>query len=148
MNEYPLSWIRTAADQLYHRKVSDRAFRNWLRICKIQPWSRTVNKTQALHLLTMAYLKGQNPKASIGWVRLRQHLKSAPIPEEWLEIQVKQAMFATAKGRDLPQLIRQVTGRRVSIRTLYRWSKKYRLTFGVNEPIPKAELLQWFKIAS
>ncbi|HEY9748374.1 MAG TPA: hypothetical protein V6C63_06840 [Allocoleopsis sp.] len=146
--EYPLEWVKMAADQVYGSCLSERAWRKWLRICKVKPWSRSVGSEQATWLLTLAYLKKSYPRKSIGYVHVKQQLKSAPMPEYLLQEQIDNAFYAQATGKDLPDLIRQVTGRVVTLRTLYRWADKHKLQFGASKPIPKPEVQRWIDIAS
>lgn len=146
--QYPLEWVKMACDQVYGKNLSDRAWRKWLRICKVKAWSRSVEPEQATYLLTLAYLKKSHPRKAIGFVHVKQQLKVMPCSHKQLQEQIDQAFYAQAKGRDLPNLIRQVTGRVVTVRTLYRWADKYKLQFGVSKPIPKPEVQKWIDIAS
>lgn len=146
--EYPLEWVKMAAEQVYGSCLSDRGWRKWLRICQVKQWSRTVETTQATWLLTLAYLKKLYPRKRLGLVHVKQQLKLSPYTPVQLQEQVDQAFYAQATGKDLPNLIRQVTGRTVTTRTLYRWADKYKLTFGVSKPIPRPEVQKWIDIAS
>jgi hypothetical protein len=147
-NEYPLEWVKMASDQVYGACLSERAWRKWLRICKVKQWSRVVGVEQATYLLTLAYLKKSHPRKAIGYVHVKQQLKLTPYTHQQLQEQIDQAFYAQATGRDLPNLIRQVTGRKVTIRTLYRWAEKHKLQFGVSKPIPHPEVQRWIDIAS
>jgi hypothetical protein len=148
MNTYPLDWVRLAAHQVYGRPLGDRAWRKWLRVCQVPQWSREADTDQATLLLTLAYLKRQHPRKAIGIVHLKQQLKTGPVSEVWLKEQVEQAFYTQATGKDLPHLLRQVTGKRVTLRTLYRWARKHRLQFGASQPIPRSEIQRWIDIAS
>lgn len=148
IKEYPLEWVKMAADQIYGSCLSDRAWRKWLRICKVKQWSRSVEMEQATYLLTLAYLKKSHPRKAIGFVHVKQQLKVTPYTHQQLQEQIDQAFYSQATGKDLPNLIRQVTGRVVTIRTLYRWADKYKLQFGAGKRIPKPEVQRWIDIAS
>lgn len=148
IKEYPLEWVKMAAEQVYGVGVADRTWRKWLRICRIQAWSRNATIHEATLLLTLAYLKKAHPRKAIGYVHVKQQLKAAPISPYQLHEQIDEAFFSQATGRDLPNLIRQVTKKTVSIRTLYRWADKYKLRFGLRESIPRPEIQKWIDIAS
>lgn len=146
--EYPLQWIRFAACQIYGRNVSDSAFRRWLRVVGVKPWCRTLTPEQSIFVLTYAYLRKTIPNQPIGIVRVKQELKKVPYTPERLAEQIEEGMFCSATGRDMPHIIRQHTGKSVSLRTLYRWAKQHDLEFGISRPIPKPELEEWFKLVS
>lgn len=146
---YPLDWVRTAARQIYSRELSDRTFRSWLRICNVKPYSREVTKKACVYILTLAYLKKDAPKASIGLVAIKQFIKqNRHQPDEWLVSELSEAFSSELKGNRLGVWLYHITGKKVSTRTLYRWAKQHSLTFGISQKIPKPEIDKWIAIAN
>ncbi len=147
-DKYPVQWIKLAADQTYGSEVASSTWRKWLRLFNVRAWDRHIKSEQAILLLTYAHLRRHNPNKGIGVIDVRNYLKTVPYSAKTLREQVEEALFIQATGRDMPTLIRQYTGKAVTLRTLYRWAKRHKLEFGASKPILKPELKRWLDIAS
>lgn len=147
-DKYPVHWIRLAANQIYGSDVAYSTWRKWLRLFNVRPWVRDLTTEETVLILTYAHIRKFSPNKSVGVIDVKKHLKQQPYPVEKLKEQIEEALFIKATGRDLPILIRQYTGKNVTLRTLYRWAKKHQLDFGLNTPVCKLDLKKWLDIAS
>ena len=147
MNKYPLDYIKKAADFLYGSTVSDRAWRKWKRIFYVAAHQKNIDKDTAVMLLTLADLRLRNPRKKYTQVDVKHYLATANYNPNFLEETLDAALYSKVLGKQLPTLIRQVTGRKVTIRTIYRWSKSHRLEFKASKIIPRHEVEEWLKIA-
>ena len=144
----PLDWIKTACEAIYGRAIADRTWRGWKRICEIDGYQREASATQAAHLCTLAKLKRDRPNIQIGLFQIRMEMTRLERPVEAIASQVYDCFYTKATGRDLPTIIRQVTGRTVSTRTLYRWAEKHNLRFRLSEKIPRQQIQKWIDLSS
>lgn len=144
----PLDWIKTACEAIYGSAIGDRTWRGWKRICEIDRYVREVGATQAAYLCTLAKLKRDRPNVRIGLFQIRMELTKLNKPVEAIASQVYECFYTTATGRDLPTIIRQVSGRTVSTRTLYRWAEKHNLQFRLSEKIPIEQIQVWIDLGS
>lgn len=144
---YNLAWVKTACEHVLGKTISTRAWRNYLRICGIEPYKRSVRLKECCYLLGLTYLKRQNPfkKYSLSDVSLllmkdKERLTKSGIDLENLEFPLL--------GRDLPNYIYEQTGHKVTLRTLYRWSSKYRIPFSKLRTINQKELGKWLELGN
>jgi hypothetical protein len=144
---YPLDFVQRACSLIYGAQVSDRTLRRWKSICHISPWSKQLSREQVEELMTLAYLRSKFPRKQLCYVHVKKQLLSSPIEDLLLQPYVKKT-GDTLKGKDLPKIIYKVTKRRVTLRTLYRWSKDHSLEFGTKLEIPKFQLESWLELAS
>jgi hypothetical protein len=147
-DKFPAYWIKLAVDQVYGTEVASSTWRKWLRLFDVKPRSHYLTVEQSIFLLTYAHLRRYKPNKGLGVIDVKNHLKAYPYALKTFKEQVEQALFIETKGRDMPTLIRQYTGKTVTLRTLYRWAKRHKLEFGVSKPILKPELKRWLDIAS
>lgn len=146
--EYQICNIRNAANQIYGKEISPSAWRKWLRLFDVPRWSRTLTAQQSLFILTYAHLRKQNKIVEIGKKKVIEEIKKIPKSPEKLYECVDETLFQYARGRDLPCVIRQVTGRQVSLRTVYRWAEAHKLKFGANTVIDSKDVQRLIDIAS
>ena len=147
-DKYPVHWVRLAANQIYGSDVASSTWRKWLRLFSVPRYERSLTPEQAIYLLAYADLRKNRPNKSLGVIDVKKHIARMPYSPEKLQEKVEQGLFFNAKGKDLPDLIRQYTGKHIHIRTLYRWAKKYRLEFGASKRIGKLEIKRWIELAS
>ncbi|MEH2283510.1 MAG: hypothetical protein V7K90_19620 [Nostoc sp.] len=62
-------------------------------------------------------------------------------------IAIYNACYTNAVGKDLPEIILRVTGKQVTLRTLYRWARKQQVTFKVSKRLSRPEVDQWIRWA-
>jgi hypothetical protein len=146
--EYPMEWIKFGVDQFFGSEISPSGWRKWLRLIGVRPWKRTLSPQESIYLITYAHLRKKSPNKPIGLIAIKRHLQQIPYTPEMLAEQVEKGVFTPVTGRDMPTVIRQHTGKQVSLRTLYRWAEIHKLEFGVSKPMPKSEIQKWIDIAS
>jgi hypothetical protein len=148
-NEYPIDWMKTACESVYRSAIADRTWRDWLRICEVAPYKKEVTKQQAVYLLTLARIKMESPRnKKVTLFHVKWKLRSEPLAEMQLHEAVTNAYYTNATGADLPEIILRCTGRKVNIRTLYRWAEKHRVAFTKGKRLSKPEVEQWLSWAS
>lgn len=143
---YPLEYIQRAATLIYGRNITSRTWRRWKRICKIGAHKRSVSYEQAVYVLTLAYLRRKYPRKLISIIQIKDQLKEKPFTQEQLQ-EALNFDNVPVLGKELPNYLRQRTGRQVTLRTLYRWAQNYRLEFGASRYIPAEELNRWVNLA-
>lgn len=148
MEKYPLDWVKVSCEEVFCRSINERTWRNWLRLCQVQPYSREVDSEQTLWLLTLAYMKKPQPTKKITLLQIKFKLKEKPFTQLHLAEAIYNARFANAQGKDLPEIILRVTGRQVTLRTLYRWAQKQRVTFRCSKLLTRTEVEQWIQWAT
>ncbi|MCG6138768.1 MAG: hypothetical protein MET45_29950 [Nostoc sp. LLA-1] len=148
MEKYPLDWVKISCENVYGRSITDRTWRNWLRVCQVLPYSREVDQKTALWLLTLAYMKKLQPCRKITLLQIKFKLKEKPLAELHLAEAIYDARFTNAKGKDLPEIILRVTGKQVTLRTIYRWAKKQQVAFQVGKRLTRPEVEQWIRWAT
>lgn len=147
-NKYPTRWIKLAADQIIGKEVAPSTWRKWLRLFNVPAWERSLTTDQAILICTYAHLRKSKPNEQIGIIAVKHRLREVPLNAETLQEQIEQGLFINAKGKDLPRLIRQYTGKQVTLRTLYRWADKHKLEFGASKRLGRPEIKKWLELAS
>ncbi len=148
MEKYPLDWLKTSCEQVHCRPIAERTWRKWLRLCEVQQYAREVEKQQALWLLTLAYMKKLEPNKKFTLFQIKFKLSGNPYAELHLAEAIYNACFTNAVGKDLPEIILRVTGKQVTLRTLYRWAQKQRITFKLGKRLTRPEVEQWIRLAA
>lgn len=144
---YPTDFVHQACSQIYGSEISERTLRRWKNICHIPAWARQLNRDQVHLLMTFAYLRSKYPKKELCYVDVKRQLLSKPLGVLLLEPHLE-ASGEPLKGKDLPNFIYEVTKKRVTLRTLYRWANKYSLEFGAKRAIPDIQIEIWLNLAS
>lgn len=148
LQEYFQKDVKKAADFIYGSVLSDRAWRKWKRLLYIPRGSKTVDYDEAVCLLTFAYLRKAHPRTNYKKPDIKKYILSSPYTPESLKEKLDEAFKAKVLGKDLPVVIRQVTGRTVTLRTIYRWSKVYEMDFSASKVIPHQEVERWINLVS
>ncbi|MEH2151710.1 hypothetical protein [Nostoc sp.] len=148
MEKYPLDWLKTSCEQVYCRTIAERTWRKWLRLCQVPQYAREVVKEQALWLLTLAYLKKPDPSKKVTLFQVKFKLAENEIVEFYLAEEIYNACYTNAIGKDLPEIILRVTGKQISLRTLYRRAKKRRVTLKASQKLTRPEVEQWIEWAT
>lgn len=147
MEKYPLDWLKTSCEQVYCHPIAERTWRKWLRLCQVPQYAREVVKEQAMWLLTLAYMKKLEPNKKFTLFQIKFKLSGNPFAELHLAEAIYNACYTNAVGKDLPEIILRVTGKQVTLRTLYRWARKQRVTFKVSKRLSRPEVEQWIRWA-
>lgn len=147
LDTYDIKAVKQAADYLYKSTISDRTWRKWKKHLYMPKNAKTVSYDHAVCLLVFALLRREHPRAKYRIKEIKDYLKEHPYTKEMLKEQMDEALKAEVLGKELPTVIRQVTGRNVTLRTIYRWSKVYKLDFAASKPIPPKEVQKWIDIA-
>jgi hypothetical protein len=145
---YEIKAVKQAADYLYKKTISDRTWRKWKKHLYIPKNAKTVIYDHAVCLLVFALLRREHPRTKYRITEIKNYLEEHPYTKEMLKEQMDEALKAQIVGKQLPTLIRQVTGRNVTLRTIYRWSKAHKLDFAASKVIPHKEVQKWIDIAS
>lgn len=146
--KYFASWIKQAADQVYGKKIAHSTWRKWLRIFGVRSWERCLTSEQSVMLLTYAHLRKLHPNREMGVIAVKKYLQQLPNGHQSLKEQVDNALLMRVSGKELPHVIRQYTGKQVSLRTLYRWASKHQLDFAASKKIEPQQVTRWLEIAS
>ncbi|RUR77055.1 hypothetical protein PCC6912_40140 [Chlorogloeopsis fritschii PCC 6912] len=142
-----LDLVRRGCMDVYDNPISDRTWRRWKRIVMIPEYAKTVTQEQAIALLTLAFMKREMPKAKLTYLKVRQRLAAYPELDNKLSQRLIDIANTFCVGTDLPDIIYQFACRRVSIRTLYRWGKKYQIPFSTEARYNHADIMRWVAIA-
>lgn len=146
--KYPLDWLKRSCEQVYSQTIAPRTWRKWLRLCQVEQYSREVNKEQGLWLLTLAYLKKQEkPNKKITLFQVKFQL-SNQLLHLYLSQAIDNTYYSDALGKDLPSIILRVTGKQISLRTLYRKAKQRQTTLKVSQKLSRQEIQQWIEWAT
>lgn len=148
MNNYPSLWLKITCEQIYRKQITSRTWRDWLRLCQVPQYSREVGSKQALLLLTLAHLKRENPYKKITLLQIKLKLSSNSYAQVHLVEAMNNAYYTTARGRDLPEIILRITGKQVTLRTLYRWAKKQQVDLKAGETLSRPEVERWIQWAT
>ncbi|MFK0731528.1 MAG: hypothetical protein ACIWVG_10260 [Gloeotrichia echinulata HAB0833] len=148
MEKYPLDWLKRSCEQVYCNTIAERTWRKWLRLCQVSQYAREVVKEQALWLLTLAYLKKEGkPNQKITLFQVKFKLSNQLINTS-LSAAIDNAFYTDVFGKDLPEIILRVTGKQISLRTLYRWAKKQRIILRASQKLTRPEVEQWIQWAT
>ncbi len=148
MNNYPSLWLKITCEQIYRKQITSRTWRDWLRLCQVPQYSREVGSKQALLLLTLAHLKRENPYKKITLLQIKLKLSSNSYAEVQLVEAMNNAYYTTARGKDLPEIILRITGKQVTLRTLYRWAQKQQVHLKAGETLSRPEVERWIQWAT
>lgn len=152
MKSLPIAWVKESCEAIAGKRIAERTWRDWLRICEVERHKREATPEQAAYLCALANLRRDRPRAKITLSHIKIKLTQWQLPMEAIADRCYECFYTQATGRDLPTIIRQVTGRTVSTRTLYRWANEHGLAFGLSKKapvkIPRAEIQKWIDIAA
>jgi hypothetical protein len=81
-------------------------------------------------------------------LQIKFKLQENPLFQLHIAEAIYDARFTNALGKDLPEIILRVTGRQVTVRTLYRWAQKQRVTFTLGKRLTRPEVEQWIQWAA
>jgi len=144
----PLDWVHQACVAVYGKPLRERAWRTWKRTCEVKRHASVCSQEEAAYLLTLAHIKRYKPRARIDLLQVKMAIAKQGQPIEAIASKIHENFYLDASGRDLPEIIRQVTGRTISMRHLYRLAEKHKLRLRAGEKIPRAEIQQWVDIVS
>lgn len=142
----PLDWVLQACVAVYGKPLRERAWRNWKRTCEVKRHASECSQEQAAYLLTLAHIKRYKPRARIDLLQVKMTIAKQGQPIEAIASKIHENFYLDAFGRDLPEIVRQVTGRTISMRHLYRLAEKHKLRLRAGEKIPRAEIQKWIDI--
>jgi hypothetical protein len=146
MTAYKLTDVKMVCQAVYGREISDRTWRRWKERLGFTGYEREVSEAKMQQLLTLANMKRTAPlsKISLGKVlknkeeslrKLQGLIDSALLPEYCL-------------GENLPGLLEDLTGRKPSLKTLYRWGASNDFRFQANKKYSKHEVQKWVDIST
>lgn len=126
--------VRQMVELCYGKPISDRTWRRWRHSIGIRCLDRhpitTLTERQALWLAAYAHLKRLQPRGKHELRDAANFLNSDPKTHRmFYSIDITQNGFY---GRDLPAIIERMTGKKLSLRTVYRIAKKQNIDFSVN----------------
>ena len=138
---YPIHTVKRACDTVFLRPINPRTFRNWKRKLGLKPYAEKLTELEAIHLLNLSYLTriSKTKRVTLGDV-INFTDKHQEVQQE-LKQELSKAV--TCLGSELPKIIFDRTGRRVSARTLYRYADKAQLAFGLAKVYTQSEIKRW-----
>jgi hypothetical protein len=142
MTTYKLSDVKQVCEAIYDRPIVDRTWRKWKASLSLPKYVKEISQAQMEQLLTLANLKRSKPYDK---VTLTQVIKSKQATlKEFQEARNNYTLYLIpdeCRGDSLPEVIRMVTGRQVSLKSLYRWGKMLNKHYSSNSNYTKDEVL-------
>jgi hypothetical protein len=139
---------------IYGRKFDPRTWRNWKRQCRIEPKTPQqgdwLTPFETKKLIALAFLKRQNPHGSYTYGQILLEM-SRPDKQDWLIAIAKapnNTLIQPCYGRDLPKVIKQLTGCAVSQRRLYRIAERNRREFSLSAWYSPRQINWWVQMIS
>ena len=138
METYTVQQVREMVEICYGSTISDRTWRNWRNTIGIRCEGhqiKTLTAMQATLLIGLAHLKRVNPRGQYKCTSVvDMYLKNPELREKFHTIPVSISGF---QGKDLPNIIENLTGKKRSLRTFYRIAKRANIEFSINRFYPK-----------
>src|SRR6476646_3337895 len=120
---------------VYGRAITDRTWRKWKRACEIPPADPRVGEWltefQVKCLLVLSYLKKQNPwlqytyeEVLVTMAKLRRDKEQSRFLQAIAEAPAN-TLLQPCYGRELPQVLENLTGCTINPRRLYRIAERH-----------------------
>lgn len=132
MKTYTIQEVRNMCEFAYGSQIADSTWRKWrtkLGMNKSNNLTNNFTENQTIWLVAYARLKYLQPNRKHTLKQVIDFLKKVP------ELEIVNTFNYTGNkvlGKQLPQFIENQTGKRTSIKTLYRKAKLKKIEFSIN----------------
>lgn len=142
---YKTTYVKQVCETIYGHSIPDRTWVRWRAKLNLPKHIRFYSQGEMEQLLTLANLRRTKPLTQL---TLATVLAAKTEALNNLNREVTIPLIPTeCFGKNLPQIIKECTGKTVSIKSLYRWGKTFNFRFGVNIIYVKSEIETWISIA-
>lgn len=147
MKFYRLTDIKLVCESIYKRKISDRTWRRWKSLLALDKYSKFVSEQNMEQLLTLANMKRSQPYDKITLTDIVKFKLQTLL--DFQETRKNYTTFLlpdTCTGVEIPNIIKLVTGRKLSKKTLYRKSVNFIKPYSTNKNYSKNELEEYISL--
>lgn len=147
MKFYRLTDVRIVCEAIYKQKISDRTWRRWKAILVIDKYSKFISEQKLEQILTLANVKRSQPydKVTLSDI-VKSKLKTLIDFQETRNNYTNFLLPDVCKGIEIPDVIKLVTGRKLSKKTLYRKSINFSKPYSTNKNYSKNELQEYISL--
>jgi hypothetical protein len=105
--------------------IGHETWARWRSLCRVKEKAKKLTLRESFLLLACSDLhRLKEPKINYVKIVNAANLRLETDPQSVEQLKVLTA--STVKGSELPKVLKDLTGRSVTTRTLYRWGKKYK----------------------
>lgn len=148
VRQYPVSRVKLVVEAILGKNISYPTWIRWQRFVGIPPRERFLTAFEAQCLFIYADLKKHQPRGCFSFFEVKKIVTGKK--DEDFETQLRRAAIVAfeIQGSDLPQIIKNRTGREVSLSTLYYWGNKSNsLKFGLYTVYDAKQIEIWCNLA-
>jgi hypothetical protein len=137
---YRLCDVKIVCERIYGYSINPRTWIRWKNFLAISPRLKEINFDEMCRLLTYAKMKREKPYKQFTLLDVMQ--SKGDFLKEMKDVNRNEKMFipAMCKGKDLPSLIKSLTGRELSLRAMYRISEKVNMNYRINSLYTKNDI--------
>lgn len=140
-----MTYVKQVCETIYGRNIPDRTWLRWKSKLSLDKHIRFCSQGQMEQLLTLANLRREKPLTQLT-LETVVNAKTEALANLNREVAVP-LIPTNCLGKDLPSIIKDCTGKTVSIKSLYRWGKEFNFRFGTNSKYIKSEIETWISIS-
>ena len=142
---YKMTDVKQVCETVYGQDISERTWVRWRDKLSLPKHIRFCSIAEMELLLTLANMRRATPLKK---VELESVVLAKTAVLKKIHREVAPSLIPTqCLGSNLPQIIKECTGKTVSIKTLYRWGKTYNYRFSTNIKYTKSEIEKWISIS-
>ncbi|MBW4598006.1 MAG: hypothetical protein KME46_35175 [Brasilonema angustatum HA4187-MV1] len=142
---YKMIYVKQVCETIYGREIPERTWVRWKDKLTLPKHIRFCSQGEMEQLLTLANMRRTKPLSQLSLEtvvlaktealkNLNREVLTPLIPSECL-------------GKNLPQIIKECTGKTVSLKTLYRWGSTCNFRFSANTNYTRSEIEKWLSIS-
>ena len=141
MIKYKLTKVKTVCEGIYGQKLSDRTWRKWRSQLGFDGYVKEISEAKMEQLLIYSYLKRIRPYDKITLLEIMEARADVlQCLRECCTTHKPHIIPDQCRGTGILGLIEMVTGRSVSLATLYRWGEELGCKFSINAIYKKIEI--------